>query len=69
MLIDSNTYGAPWNDQFYWVTVQDDEGKQWEERLVLSGPKYYDYEDLIEEASNMFPYYEIINIRPDEICW
>lgn len=66
MLIDSE-FGAPWNDQFYWVTVQDDEGIQWDERLVLSGPKIYSYDELVEFAVGMFPYYDIINIRPDEI--
>lgn len=66
MLMDSR-FGAPWNDQFYWITVQDDYGEQWEEKLILSGPKDYDYDEIIEKATGMFPYYEIINIRPDEI--
>jgi len=60
-------FGASWNDQFYWITVQDDYGEQWEEKLILSGPKDYNYDEIVEKATGMFPYYEIINIRPDEI--
>lgn len=67
MLIDKNEYGAPWNDQFYWITIQDDEGVQWEELLTLSGPKVYTHKEILNSAINMFPYYEIVNIRPYEV--
>ena len=67
MLIDDNKFGAPWNDQFYWVYLKDEDGKQWEELLTLSGPKNYDDIDLLSYAKGMFPNYEIVDIKPYEI--
>ena len=68
MLVSDNEYGAPWNDQFYWVTVEDEEGNRWDELLTLSGIRDYDAEDLLTSAAWMFPQYNVIEIRPYEIC-
>ena len=63
MLVSDNEYGAPWNDQFYWVTVEDETGSQWDEVLTLSGPYTYSDQELQREAEGMFPEYNIIKVR------
>ena len=68
MLVGDNEFGAPWNDQFYRAIVEDESGECWEEMLILSGPKEYYYEELVEAAQSMFPYYNIKNIIEDAIC-
>lgn len=68
MLINDNEYSAPWNDQFYIVTVRNEDNIEWEETLTLSGPRDYDDYDLLEAARGMFPQLEIVDIRPYEIC-
>lgn len=68
MLVNDNEYGAPWNDQFYWITIEDDEGMRWDDLLTLSGPRDYNNDDLLKAAQGMFPGYIIVEIRPYEIC-
>lgn len=63
MLVSDNEYGAPWNDQFYWVTVEDETESQWDEILTLSGPYNYSDQELQKEARGMFPEYNIIKVR------
>ena len=63
MLVSDNEYGAPWNDQFYWVTVEDEMGYQWHEVLTLSGPYNYNDQELVKEAEGMFPEYNVIKVR------
>lgn len=54
MIINENEFGAPWNDQFYDVTFYfrmeingvEFKSEQLENMFVLSGPKYYDYDEL-----------------------
>ena len=64
MLVSSNEFGAPWNDQYYtvrYITVDDifpEVGT-----LILSGPKNYDTEELYEEAKEMFPNAIILDIK------
>lgn len=67
MLINDNAYGAPWNDQFYWVTYVNEDGQEYTEQLVLSGPKDYFPEELMENAEAMFPNVSILNVESDEI--
>ncbi len=68
MWVSDNEFGAPWNDQFYIVTVRNEDDIEWEEMLTLSGPRDYDDEDLLIAAQGMFPQVDIINIKPYEIC-
>ena len=68
MWISDNEFGAPWNDQFYIVTVRNEDNEEWDEMLTLSGPRNYDDYDLLESARGMFPQLEIVNIKPYEIC-
>lgn len=68
MLVNDNEYGAPWNDQFYWVTMEDFDGKQFRDLLTLSGPDNYTDKELIKAAKGMFPEYDIIKVEKYEIC-
>lgn len=63
MLVSDNEYGAPWNDQFYLVTYEED-GRIQREVVALDGPKEYDEYDLLENVQGMFPNVIITNIDP-----
>lgn len=69
MLVDDNEFGAPWNDQFYWVTTQDEFWDTSKELLTLSGPMNYTQLELERSAKRMFPGFDIIKVEKDEICW
>jgi len=68
MLVSDNEFGAPWNDQFYWVTMLDEFGEPCEEMLTISGPRYYDKQELFEAAQAMFPYCKILTVDDYAIC-
>lgn len=63
MLVSDNECGAPWNDQFYLVTYEENDEIQ-KEVIALDGPKRYDEYDLQEKAQGVFPNANIIAIEP-----
>ena len=67
MLVSDNEYGAPWNDQFYWVEFEDENGVIARDLLTLSGPANYTEEELLASAEAEFPNFDIINIEEYEI--
>lgn len=68
MLVSDNEYGAPWNDRFYWVEFEDENGVIARDLLILSGPANYTEEELLTSARAQFPYVDIINVEEYEVC-
>ena len=65
MLIDENAYGAPWNDQFYRVTLQNENGT-YKDIMCLSGPKNYSEDELFDAACGYFNDV-VLKVEPYEI--